>query len=193
MDPNAQPTPQPPMPPQQPMGPPMPPQPPQPPQPPMPDPMQPAPQPMQPPMPPQQPMGYPPQPGAPMGYPAQAPAGEPKSYVTAVLLSWFLGGIGVDRFYLGYTGLGVVKLLTLGGCGIWSLIDVILILTGKLGGNNDPRPLEGIEKNKKTMMIVIGALFALGLISNLILVLTGALSGSASTSSSSYQSRDYSY
>lgn len=55
-----------------------------------------------------------------------------RSYVVAILLSLFLGGLGIDRFYMGYIGLGIAKLLTLGGCGIWSLIDLILIILGKL-------------------------------------------------------------
>ncbi len=55
-----------------------------------------------------------------------------KSYVTALLLSFFLGYLGVDRFYLGQTGLGIGKLLTFGGCGIWSLIDFILIAMRKV-------------------------------------------------------------
>lgn len=64
-----------------------------------------------------------------------------KQWMTALLLSLFLGYLGVDRFYLGYTTLGVIKLLTLGGCGIWSLIDLIMIIM-----NNIPdaqgRPLQ---------------------------------------------------
>jgi hypothetical protein len=55
-----------------------------------------------------------------------------KDWVTTVVISLLLGTLGVDRFYLGYTGLGVLKLITCGGCGIWALIDLILIAMGSL-------------------------------------------------------------
>lgn len=55
-----------------------------------------------------------------------------KSKTTALILSILVGGLGVDRFYLGYTGMGVLKLLT-GGCfGILWIIDIVNIATGKL-------------------------------------------------------------
>ncbi len=65
-----------------------------------------------------------------------AAAGE-KDWLTALLLSIFLGYIAVDRFYLGYVGLGILKLfiavITLGIAGwVWWLIDLILIATNSL-------------------------------------------------------------
>lgn len=61
---------------------------------------------------------------------------EGKSQLTAVLLCFFLGGLGIHRFYLGYTWQGIVQLLTLGGLGIWVIIDFIRILTGSLQPKN---------------------------------------------------------
>ena len=57
---------------------------------------------------------------------------SPKSRMVAGLLGIFLGVCGVHRFYLGYTGLGLVMLFTCGGCGIWSLIDAIMVFMGNV-------------------------------------------------------------
>lgn len=55
-----------------------------------------------------------------------------KYRLIAVLLSLLFGFLGLDRFYLGYFWLGLLKLLTLGGFGIWWLFDFILIFTNNL-------------------------------------------------------------
>jgi len=65
-----------------------------------------------------------------------AAAADGKSQVIALILVALVGGLGIHRFYLGYTWQGIVQLLTAGGCGIWAIIDLIRIITGDLGPKN---------------------------------------------------------
>ena len=57
-------------------------------------------------------------------------------WTVLLLLSIFLGPFGADRFYVGKIGTGILKLLTLGGCGIWHLIDLIMLVMGKFTDKN---------------------------------------------------------
>lgn len=59
-----------------------------------------------------------------------------KSKLTTILLGVFIGGFGADRFYLGHIWIGILKLLTLGGLGIWSIVDIVLAATGRLRDKN---------------------------------------------------------
>lgn len=57
-------------------------------------------------------------------------------WLITLLLCWFVGVFGVHRFYTGHTGIGIIQLLTLGGCGIWVLIDFIVIIMGNFKDAN---------------------------------------------------------
>ncbi|HTE57312.1 MAG TPA: TM2 domain-containing protein [Verrucomicrobiae bacterium] len=76
-----------------------------------------------------------------MAQTTKKPQGEQREFLVALLLSILVGQLGIDRFYMGYIGLGILKLLTFGGCGVWWLIDVILIATKNLQ-DADGRPLK---------------------------------------------------
>ena len=55
-----------------------------------------------------------------------------KSNLTAILLCLFLGSLGIHRFYLGYTLIGVIQLLTFGGFIIWAIFDLMMLIIGSL-------------------------------------------------------------
>ena len=62
---------------------------------------------------------------------------SPKSRLAAALLAWFLGVIGIHRFYVGKVGTGILMIVTLGGLGIWVLVDFIMILVGSFKDKQD--------------------------------------------------------
>jgi TM2 domain-containing membrane protein YozV len=59
-----------------------------------------------------------------------------KKFVPAVLLCFFLGTLGVHRFYLGKILTGLLMLITLGGLGIWAIIDLVLLVVGSMKDKN---------------------------------------------------------
>jgi len=68
---------------------------------------------------------------------AEGRPASPKSRLAAALLAWFLGWLGIHRFYVGKVGTGILMILTLGGFGIWALIDFIVILVGSFKDKED--------------------------------------------------------
>lgn len=88
-----------------------------------------------------------------------------KQFMTTWLLSLLLGGLGVDRFYLGKIGTGLAKLFTFGGLGVWWLVDLILVLTNSMK-DKDGNALVGYEdgNNKKIALFVSIGLVVLSMI-----------------------------
>lgn len=86
-----------------------------------------------------------------------------RSFLTAALLSILVGSFGVDRFYLGKIGTGVLKLVTLGGFGVWWIIDAILLLTNSTR-DQEGRELYGYAENRTIAFVVAGVVGGLTLL-----------------------------
>lgn len=63
----------------------------------------------------------------------KTPVFSDKNIIAAALFCFFLGFLGVHRFYVGKIGTGVLMILTLGGLGIWLIIDFVMIIIGEFG------------------------------------------------------------
>lgn len=80
---------------------------------------------------------------------------QPVEFLPTLLFAYFLGGFGIHRFYTGHTVLGVIQLLTFGGCGIWSFIDFILLCFNKFT-DEQGRQLRKFDKNIGVVFFIIG-------------------------------------
>jgi len=86
-----------------------------------------------------------------------------KNYTATLLLSFFLGNLGIHRFYTGYVGIGIVQLLTAGGCGIWTIIDFINLCFGNFKTEDGAELDEYNPTLGKVFFFVWLALFAVSI------------------------------
>lgn len=93
-----------------------------------------------------------------------------RSYMIATMLSLFLGFLGVDRFYMGQIGLGLGKLFTWGGFGVWYMIDVVAIATGA-ARDTDGNALADYERDHKNAWLIIGVLWLINILGAIAMML----------------------
>lgn len=96
-----------------------------------------------------------------------------KNWLHALILNWFLGCLGMHRFYTGYIGIGIAQFLTGGGLGIWSLVDMVMIGLNKYK-NYEGQELEGYNKPIGYMGIAYALMVVLLVILIILLVLLAA-------------------
>lgn len=103
-----------------------------------------------------------------------------KNWIVTIVLAWFLGSLGIHRFYTGHIAYGVIQLLTAGGCGIWALIDFINLC---FGNYKDAEGQDLAEYNPTAGKIVFFVWLGLVILSCLFyfLMFSAAMVGGASS------------
>lgn len=94
-----------------------------------------------------------------------------RHYLAAFFISFMWGSFGIDRMYMGYWGTGILKLLTFGGLGLWTIVDFALIYMGALKDKQGREMLQAAEYKKFAARTVL--FFAIGL--GLVILVNGLL------------------